>query len=200
MIDFEGVGIDFEGVGGGEPGWVRARHTGMSHGHYGRGMHPTRSGKLAGFIVVAALTIAGCGGSSVSVSTDDSPTASSSGSDSPSDSASTSALVVTRTGGIAGVLDMVRIAADGSATITSKAGKGGACTPSGTALDRLRAIDLAAVQASPTKPTGMADGFNYSVKSGSGSAAASEGDDDSRRVELVDAAAAVVATCLATRS
>jgi hypothetical protein len=163
-------------------------------------MRTSRSCLLAGLIVVAALTIAGCGGSSVSVSTGDSPTASPTGSDSPSDSASASALVVTRTGGIAGVLDMVRIAADGSASITSKTGKSGACRPSGTALDRLRAIDLAAAQASPTKPTGMADGFNYSVKSGSGSAAASEGDDDSRRAELVDAAAAVIATCLATRS
>jgi hypothetical protein len=163
-------------------------------------MRTSRPRLLAGLLVVAALTIAGCGGSSVSVSTGDSPTSPSSGSDSPTDTPATSALVVLRTGGIAGVLDMVRIAADGSASITSKTGKSGACTPSGKAVDRLRAIDLAAVQASPTKPTGMADGFNYSVKSGSGSAAVSEGDDDGRRAELVDAAAAVVAACLATRS
>lgn len=159
-------------------------------------MRTSRSSTVAGIIVVAALTIAGCGGSSVSVATDDSPTTSSPGTASPSESPTTSALDVTRTGGIAGVTDMVRIAADGSASITSKTGESRACTPSNTALDRLRAIDLAAVQATMSSP-GMADGFNYSVKSGSASAQASEGDDDSRRAELVGAAAAVVASCLA---
>jgi hypothetical protein len=159
-------------------------------------MRTSRSCTVAGLIVVAALTIAGCGGSSVSVGTDDSPSASSPGTASPSENPTTSALVVTRTGGIAGVTDMVRIAADGSASITSKTSKSRACTPSSTALDRLRAIDLAAVQATTAKP-GMADGFNYSVKSGSASAEASEGDDDSRRAELIDAAAAVIASCLA---
>jgi len=105
--------------------------------------------------------------------------------------------VVVRTGGIAGVLDMVRIEADRSAELTSKTGKSRTCTPSAASLDRLRGIDLSAVGATPSKPPQMADGFNYSVKSGDASATASEGDDDSRRAELVNAAAAVIATCLA---
>jgi hypothetical protein len=45
----------------------------------------------------------------------------------------------------------------------------------------------------------LADGFNYAVRTGDGSAAASQGD-DGRRAELVDAAAAVIASCLATQS
>lgn len=109
-------------------------------------------------------------------------------------------MLVVRTGGIAGVSDMVRIAGDGSASITTKARKTRGCTPSATALDRLRAVDLKAVAATTAKPSHLADGFNYSVKSGSASAVVSEGDDDSRRAELVDAAAAVVATCLASQS
>jgi hypothetical protein len=161
-------------------------------------MRTSRSCTACGLLAVAALTIAGCGGSSVSVGTDDSPAASSPGTASPSENAPTSALVVTRTGGIAGVTDMVHIAADGSASITSKTRKSRACTPSSRALGRLRGIDLAAVQATASIP-GMADGFNYSVRSGSASAEASEGDDDSRRAELVDAAAAVIASCLAAR-
>jgi hypothetical protein len=172
----------------------------MSHGRYGQGMRNHRSGTLAGLILVAAVTTAGCGGSTVAVgSGGQSSTATPTASGKSSDSAPTRAMVVVRTGGIAGVLDMVRIAADGTASITSKTGKSRACTPSGKALDRLRAIDLSALATTSPRP-GMADGFNYSVKSGSASATAGEGDDDSRRAELVDAAAAVVASCLARQS
>jgi hypothetical protein len=199
-IDFEGGGIDFEGGRGTEPRRVRARHTGMSHSRYRRGMPTARSGTLAGLLLVAAVTIAGCGGSTVAVgSGGHSSTATPTASGTSSDNAPTTAMVVVRTGGIAGVLDMVRIAADGTASITSKTAKSRACTPSGKDLDRLRAIDLSGL-ATTSPPPGMADGFNYSVKSGSTSATASEGDDDSRRAELVDAAAAVVASCLATLS
>ncbi len=119
------------------------------------------------------------------------------GSDSPSDAAAASALVVTRTGGFAGVHDTVQIAADGTAQITSKTGETRNCTPSPADLDRLRMIDLAAVGTAPPKSP-IADGFNYSVSSASGSASAGDGDHEGRRAELVTAAAAVVASCLAT--
>ena len=108
-------------------------------------------------------------------------------------------MVVVRTGGFAGVRDLMRVAKDGTARITVKTGDTRACTPSTASLERLRAIDLTALNASPTKQSQMADGFNYSVKTGDGSAAASEGD-DGRRAEFVDAAAAAIASCLATQS
>jgi hypothetical protein len=108
-------------------------------------------------------------------------------------------MVVVRTGGFAGVRDLMRVAADGTARITVKTGDTRTCTPSTTSLARLRAIDLAALKASQTKMSRLADGFNYSVKTGNGSAAASEGA-DGPRAEFVAAAAAVIASCLATRS
>jgi hypothetical protein len=163
-------------------------------------MRSTRTSRLAGVLAAAALSVAGCGGSTVTVGAGDSATASSAATDSPSGSAPTSAMVVMRTGGIAGVVDMVRIAADGTASITSKTSKSRACTPAAKSVARLRAIDLTAMQVLPSMSSRMADGFNYSVKSASGSAAVSEGDDDSRRAELLDAAAAVVASCLAGQS
>jgi hypothetical protein len=152
-------------------------------------------------VAAAALTIAGCGGSTVAEapaksSTAPSPTSSAT----PDEDAPRSATVVVRSGGIAGVRDIVRIAADGAAHITTKTGTTRACTPSAVSLDRLSAIDLAALKAIPTKPSHMADGFIYSVQAGDTSATVSEGDDDSRRAELVDAAAAVIASCLAGQS
>ena len=108
-------------------------------------------------------------------------------------------MVVARTGGFAGVRDLLRVAADGTARITVKTGQTRACTPSTASLARLRAIDLTALNATPTKMSQMADGFNYSVKTSDASAAGSEGD-DGRRAEFVHAAAAVIASCLATRS
>jgi hypothetical protein len=139
-------------------------------------------------MVAGALLLTACGGSDT--------TSTATTSSKPTSGATSSAIVIVRTGGIAGVLDTVRVAADGSAQLTSKTGKSRACTPSAASLDRLRAIDLSAVGTASKRPQ-MADGFNYSVKSGAASATAGEGDDDSRRAELVDAAAAVIATCLA---
>lgn len=126
-------------------------------------------------------------------------TASPTGSDAPSDDAPASAMVVTRTGGFAGVHDVVQIAADGTAQITSRSGETRSCTPSPTALDRLRAIDLAAV-GSATSKSPIRDGFTYSVQSASASASADEGDNEGLRAEFVDAAAAVVASCLASQA
>jgi len=158
-------------------------------------MPSTHSSRFAGLLVVAVLAVAGCGVSTSTVGADGhaSPTTPT-GTDAP-----VGAMVVVRTGGIAGVMDLVRIAADGSATLRSKTSKGRGCTPSSQALGRLRSIDLAAVPAAASPPK-MADGFNYSVTVGGTRAVASEGDDDSRRAELVDAAAAVIATCLANQS
>jgi hypothetical protein len=155
---------------------------------------------MAGLVVVAALSLAGCGGETVVEGPAKSPTtASPTGSGSPEEDAPASAIVVVRTGGIAGVFDMVQVAADGTARIRGKTGETRNCTPSVKALDRLRAIDLTAVGTTRSNSK-MADGFNYSVRSAEGSAAAGDGDDDGRHAELVDAAAAVIASCMANQS
>jgi hypothetical protein len=156
---------------------------------------------MAGFILVGALALAGCGGSTATeTSGGSSTTPSPTSTVTPDEDAPTSATVVVRTGGIAGVRDIVRIAADGTARLTTKTGTTRACSPSAASLHRLAAIDLAALQAIPSKPSQMADGFNYSVNAGDARASASEGDDNGRRAEFVDAAAAVIASCLATQS
>jgi len=116
-----------------------------------------------------------------------------------SDVAPASQMVVVRTGGFAGVNDTVVIAADDSAQVTSKTGETSGCTPDPASLDRLRAIDLAAVGSGMTK-TPIADGFAYSVTWAGGSASAAEGDNDGIRAEFLAAAAEVVTSCLASRS
>jgi hypothetical protein len=171
----------------------------MRDDRYGRGMVSTRHCTVAGVIIAAVLMLAGCGGStagagSAGSSTKPSPT----GSHSSDDPAGTQAMVVVRTGGFAGVRDLMRIAADGTARITVRTGDTRDCTPSTASLDRLRAIDLVALKATPTKLSRMADGFSYSVQTGDGRAAATEGDEG--RADFVGAAAAVIASCLATRS
>jgi hypothetical protein len=157
---------------------------------------------VVALFVLAAVTLSACGGESATTGSAGSPTAagSTSASGTAGDSASTAAMVVVRSGGFAGVFDRMRIAADGTASITAKTGRSRACTPTTTALDRLRAIDLAAVTATASGPLTLADGFTYSVRSATTAASAREGDDDSRRAAFVKAAAAVIASCLATRS
>jgi hypothetical protein len=172
----------------------------MNNDRYGPDMAISRHCAVAGVIIAAILTLAGCGGSTAGAgSAGSSTTPSSTGSHPSNDPPGTQAMVVVRTGGFAGVRDLMRVAKDGTARITVKTGDTRDCTPSTASLERLRAIDLTALNASPTKQSQMADGFNYSVKTGDGSAAASEGD-DGRRAEFVDAAAAVIASCLATQS
>jgi hypothetical protein len=165
-------------------------------------MSVNRQGAVAAFVMVAAMGLSACGGSTVVEAPAKSSTAppSPTSSATPDEDAPRSATLVVRSGGIAGVRDMVRIAADGTARLTTKTGTTRACSPSAASLDRLAAIDLAALKTIPSKPSQMADGFNYSVNAEGGSASASEGDDDSRRAEFVDAAAAVVGSCLATQS
>jgi hypothetical protein len=188
-------------VGTGEPPSGRARQIGVKHDRYRPGMHTFRQCAVAALVMVAAMALAGCGGSTVVAgpaksSTTPSPTSSAT----PDEDAPTSATVVVRSGGIAGVRDIVRIAADGTAHLTTKTGTTRACTPSAASLDRLAAIDLGALKAIPSKPSQMADGFIYSVQAGDASASAGEGDDNGRRAEFVDAAAAVIGSCLATQS
>lgn len=107
----------------------------------------------------------------------------------------TSAMVVERSGGIAGFHDVLEIAADGSATIATRNGEPRSCTPDPATLDRLRAVDLTAVGSGPPKVP-IADGFTYSVRTASGSASAGDGD-VGVRAEFAAAAAAVLASCLA---
>lgn len=159
----------------------------------------TRTPITLAALLLLTVSLSACGGESVTTAGTGSPSSSAAESAGSSGSAG-SALVVTRTGGIAGFMDVVQVAADGSARITRKGGESRGCTPSAKAVDRLRAVDLDAVAATPSKASQMNDGFDYSVSSGSGRATAREGDDDSRRAELLDAAAAVVASCLAGQS
>ena len=152
-----------------------------------------------GFIV-AAVSFAGCGGSTMSEGPGlPSTPASPAGSAAPGDDAPASELVVTRTGGFAGVSDTLEIAADGAAQLTGKTGQTSSCAPDPAALDRLRAIDLAAVGSGVSKSP-IADGFTYSVTSASGSASAGDGDNEGIRAEFVAAASAVVTSCLANQS
>lgn len=155
---------------------------------------------MTSLILVAAISLAGCGGSTVTEGPElPSTTASPTGSHAPSDDAPASTMVVERTGGFAGFHDTVQIAADGTAQVTSKTGETRNCTPSPTALDQLRAIDLAVVGTATSKSQ-IADGFTYSVRSATGSASAGDGDDEGLRAEFVATAAAVVSSCLAEMS
>lgn len=109
-----------------------------------------------------------------------------------------SAMVVERSGGIAGFHDVLEIAADGSAQLTSRNAETRTCTPNRAALDALRAIDLAAVGSGPPKVP-IADGFTYVVRTATGSASAGDGD-TGIRAALAAAAAAVIASCQASAS
>jgi hypothetical protein len=137
-------------------------------------------------ILVAAVSVAACSGSAT-------------GSDAPSDATQPFAMVVARTGGFAGVNDVVEIAADGTAQVTSRTGETRSCAPSPSAVERLRAIDLAAV-GSATSKSPIADGFVYSVTSAGGAATAGEGDNEGIRADFVLAAGEVVSSCLANPS
>jgi hypothetical protein len=106
-------------------------------------------------------------------------------------------MVVTRSGGIAGFHDVVEIAADGTAQVTTRNGEMRVCAPSAAALDQLRAIDLAAVGTGPSK---IADGFTYEVRAAGVVASAGDGDNAGIRAAFVRAAAAVVSSCLENAS
>ena len=121
----------------GEPTADRLRRIGVTHDRYGRAMPTNRRRAMAGFLLFATVSLAGCGGSTVVESCQVVDDAIGLGESTP-DHEPASATVVVRTGGIAGVRDMVRIAADGTARLTSKTGTTRACTPSQASLDRLR--------------------------------------------------------------
>jgi hypothetical protein len=154
------------------------------------------NGTLRAVVLFAAITLAGCGGSAVS----ESPTTPTR-TDAPSGAATSdapSAITITRTGGIAGVRDVVQLAADGSVSVTQKGGASGSCTPAAEAVDRLRAIDLSALGSAPPK-TPIADGFGYEIVAATGTASVGDGDTGAHG-ELLAAASAVVSSCLANVS
>jgi hypothetical protein len=107
-------------------------------------------------------------------------------------------MVVERSGGFAGFHDILEIAADGTARVTSRTGGTRSCTPDPATLNVLRAIDLATVGTAPPKVP-IADGFSYTVRTETGSASAGDGD-VGVRAEFTAAAAAVIASCLANAS
>jgi hypothetical protein len=152
-----------------------------------------------GVPLAMTLALTACGSGSSSTGSD---TASSRGTATTSDSAppGSTAIQIVRTGGIGGVRDTVKVTSDGSARLTTKDGRTRGCRPSGKALARLRAMDLAAVAAAPKTGPQVADGFTYTVSVGSKRAAGGEGDEDGRRADLVDAAAAVLTSCLQGQS
>jgi hypothetical protein len=105
-------------------------------------------------------------------------------------------LEVTRSGGIAGVRDVVRVAADGTGKMLNRQGGQRTCRPPAAAVNRLRRMDLAAVAALPS-PTGVVnDGFVFSVRSPAGAATVGQGDKNGRRADLLSAAAAVISSCV----
>ncbi len=76
---------------------------------------------------VATLVLAGCGAAA--------------GSPGPAPSTTrAAALVLTRTGGIAGFHDTLRVASDGTATLTRRSGPASTCRVEAAALTRLRAL------------------------------------------------------------
>ncbi len=106
--------------------------------------------------------------------------------------AAASELTITRTGGIAGVHDVVQIEPDGSASVSQKTGDISACTPSPAAVDRVRAVDLSALGPAPSK-TPIMDGFGYEIVGASGTASVGDGD-TGLHGELLAAAAEVVSS------
>ena len=157
---------------------------------------PGRSRAIA---LVATVLLASCGGSAVTGgSIPPSGTTAPGDSAGPSDGPA-SAITITRSGGIAGVHDVVEIAPDGSAAVTRKTGQGAAtCTPTPEAIDRLREFDLATLGSPPSKVP-IADGFNYEVVTGAGRASVGDGDEGVHG-ELLRVANEVVSSCLATVS
>ena len=142
-----------------------------------------------GFIIATVLALAGCTGAAMS----DRPSTEGPAADGHSAGAPGAALTLTRTGGIAGFNDVLEITADGTAQLTRRSGETSSCTPSPTALDALRAIDLVAVGSAPPKAP-IADGFTYTVVSAAGTASAGDGEAGIRGA-FVSAAAAVLASC-----
>lgn len=137
-------------------------------------------------VLVAAVALASCGGGAVNESLVP-----------DSSDAAASELTITRSGGIAGVHDVVQIEPDGSASVSQKTGEISACTPSAPAVDRVRAVDLSSLGPAPSK-TPIMDGFGYEIIGASGIASVGDGDTGPHG-ELLAAAAEVVSSCLATR-
>ncbi len=109
---------------------------------------------------------------------------------------SASSMRLTRSGGIAGVNDVLEIAADGSATLTRSTGETITCSPMPETVARLRATDVKAVGSAPSKAP-IADGFSYTLVTERGTATAGDGE-QGIRAEFVSTAAEVLASCQAT--
>jgi hypothetical protein len=150
-------------------------------------------GRTRAMVLVAAVAVAACGGTTVTESPSSQTNAPSSqaASDAP-----TSPITITRTGGIAGLHDEIVIAPDNSAHVTQKTGVMSACTPSVAAIERIRAMDLSALGPPPSK-TPIMDGFGYEIATDSGRASVGDGDTGPHG-ELLAAAAEVVSSCLST--
>jgi hypothetical protein len=150
------------------------------------------------WVFVAVAAIAGCGGG-LGTQPPDSPGASGSSEGSLGTGDPPAPITVTRSGGIAGVNDVVEIAPDGSARVARRNGEVVACTPSADAIARLRAIDLRAMGSRPPKHT-IADAFSYTVTTGGSSVSVEEGDLGAGPVDLLAAASEIVSSCLANTS
>lgn len=104
-------------------------------------------------------------------------------------------VVVTRTGGLAGVKDTLRLEGSGSVTLTARDGSRKRCQVDGGIARRLRAVDLGSLGPPPGGGRRVADGYVYRVRAGGREAVVSDGETGGRRAELVDAAAAMFAAC-----
>ncbi|MDQ1629216.1 MAG: hypothetical protein QOI54_2960 [Actinomycetota bacterium] len=166
--------------------------------HYCRWM-PRRPATTLALPLLLALVLGACGNGSATSTTsgaDGSDTAPSSTAAPSGDGSGGAVLEVTRSGGIAGVRDVVRVAADGTAAVSSRDGRRRSCRPAAADLARLRQMDLSALDALPSSAP-VPDGFVFRVRSSGGAAVVGEGESNGRRADLLDAAAAVVAACLA---
>jgi hypothetical protein len=105
-------------------------------------------------------------------------------------------LEVTRSGGIAGVRDVVRVAADGTGKMLNRQGGQRTCRPPAAAVERLRKLDLAAIAALPSPTAVVNDGFVFSVRTPAGAAAVGQEDKGGHRADLLSAAAAVISSCV----
>jgi hypothetical protein len=148
------------------------------------------------WLLLAVAALAGCGGALGTPRPDGSAASSPDGPPGGS-AAPESTITVTRSGGIAGLNDVVEIAADGSAQLTRRDGAVAACTPSPEAIARLRAIDLGAMGSLPPKRP-IPDAFSYTVAAAGGAVSVQEGDVGAGRAELLAAASEIVSSCLAS--
>lgn len=150
-----------------------------------------RTAALALCALAMAAAVAACGSSS-----EDAVSAGPATASVPASASAPGAgtMLIVRSGGIAGVRDTVRVAADGRTRLIDRSEAIRMCRPDAQAVQQLQALDLGTVPASGSREA-IADGFTYRVRSGGQQVVVAEGEQDPVRAELLAAAAAILASC-----